>query len=1307
MGQFTDIKALAGKVLKFGKVGSTIDAQAPTANRQVYLPDADVDLRAGTDGQALTRISATSIGWNDVNAKRLLTRVFNNLGSTVAKAKVVYLNGVQGDRPRIALAQANSEATSSKTFGLTFASILNMEDGQVITEGLIDGLNTDVVGFNEGDSLWLSPTSAGDYTNVMPVAPNNSVFIGTLVRKHHTQGSIQVKIQNGYELEELHNVSIPTTPTDGQVLTWETATSLWKAKTVSGGGGGGYTEIAANGTISGTYSGIVFCLGNVSVAGNVTVKGSLYIIGNITNTGGYSITVNGDCIIDGYIDFLAASSTTQQNITVDGDLIVRGERISVFNQVAVGAGSNEGSVTDIGQRGNALGGVLVNVTEITPGTEFDLTDASGFFPDLSLAAGVGNYLGDQFSSVDSEILTMVDQGGGVWRVTVDTPIALGTTARLGTRNIYETSDSLLGNSLFWSFSFGQFGDIVEFPTLASTGLFASHTLGFGTAWIKLQSNVTGIINEFSSHYFAKNQVITVSGNPGWSSFNDLYVVSGTGPLGEDQTIFASNAFDFFNLTVRLSAPYSTDISFGTILAEAADLYITMASGDLDGETITFGPGSTNAGATVTLSFPFPYSGPFWSGYTYSVTPTTTVGMAVGDSIDISSNEGSRISPNGSTANGVIFVGGDFISKGIDLTPQASDIGGPMSLTVNGDIIGLKISTKEAGETKVILSGLTGVNTFSPNAGNITVGGDVIGMTIEANGGASTTVAYPGGNGGHIVIGGDFDGFTYYDDGSFGNTNTYGSSPIFSANYYQGNYISNNGGNNSGTVSNAGAGGRTGKLKIFGDCRLKSLSVRGGDYTGNIAEGDGGDVDEIYIGGNFFCSSTGNIRPGFTRGVNNSRPLAGVYVKSPYFGGDFAISDFTIGNSPGSQAVSAPAYANILIEGDLLSVYAPSNLYLYTKDVNQDYIPTTQAKANTLRVRGSSNITSIRAGWSNVAPNESITNFNGGQIIISGNNRSIIWASGSQGPTGQGSGDGGSVTINGDNNADIFVNGYGSKAGGTIDIRGSHYSGVLGADGGAGISATGLSTTGGLAGTITIGGDLVGGNSSQLFARGGASANNAGNGNQGGTVTIRGSVVGSTSSQMSLWGGNASGTTGNGNGGSGGSLIVRGNVTGWVFATNGGTARAGGTGGTGSSVTIGGFYSNSSTNTAITTSGGNANTPGTNGAAGSINLSGGSAIHSIQAVDGQGTGAAPGFGYGLRLGGNNTLFSISMTNRVGVIVAPINNSSGNMTNTMLLVTQMVGKNRLDNPGGGTTGIHTPGNLYFATNNQWFRVAGTVA
>jgi hypothetical protein len=47
-------------------------------------------------------------------------------------------------------------------------------------------------------------------------------------------GEIFVKVQNGYEIEELHNVSI-TDPADEQVLAYEAATGLWKNVAASGG----------------------------------------------------------------------------------------------------------------------------------------------------------------------------------------------------------------------------------------------------------------------------------------------------------------------------------------------------------------------------------------------------------------------------------------------------------------------------------------------------------------------------------------------------------------------------------------------------------------------------------------------------------------------------------------------------------------------------------------------------------------------------------------------------------------------------------------------------------------------------------------------------------------------------------------------------------------------------------------------------------------------------------------------------------------------------------------------------------------
>lgn len=166
-------------------------------------------------------------------ADRLITTVYNSTGSIVPAGSVIYLNGPHGNLPELVLAQANSELNSSLTYGITQTDIGNMSSGIAVQEGRLENLNTNVSGWNEGDVLYLSPTVAGGITNVKPYAPNHLVIVGTLVRKHPAQGVIQVKIQNGYELNELHNVQILTTPADGDVLTYELSTSLWKNKPIT------------------------------------------------------------------------------------------------------------------------------------------------------------------------------------------------------------------------------------------------------------------------------------------------------------------------------------------------------------------------------------------------------------------------------------------------------------------------------------------------------------------------------------------------------------------------------------------------------------------------------------------------------------------------------------------------------------------------------------------------------------------------------------------------------------------------------------------------------------------------------------------------------------------------------------------------------------------------------------------------------------------------------------------------------------------------------------------------------------------
>lgn len=157
--------------------------------------------------------------------------VRNNTGANLLKGQAVYISGSSGQKLTIALANSSAEATSSKTFGMLMSDINNNSDGYVITQGVISGLNTS--GMTEGAALWLSPTTSGGWGTTKPTAPNHLVLIGFVIRSHATTGSIFVRVANGYELEELHDVLIGT-KADGDVLRYNAASGLWENSQVVG-----------------------------------------------------------------------------------------------------------------------------------------------------------------------------------------------------------------------------------------------------------------------------------------------------------------------------------------------------------------------------------------------------------------------------------------------------------------------------------------------------------------------------------------------------------------------------------------------------------------------------------------------------------------------------------------------------------------------------------------------------------------------------------------------------------------------------------------------------------------------------------------------------------------------------------------------------------------------------------------------------------------------------------------------------------------------------------------------------------------
>ena len=152
--------------------------------------------------------------------------VYNGTGSALARGQVVRIVGAQGQRPRIDLAAAINDANSSKTFGIVAEPIVDGAEGFVTTFGIVNNINT--AAFTEGASLWLSP-SAGGIVSTMPIQPYHNVFIGYCLKSHASSGRIFVKIQNGYEIEELHDVLIQTA-SNNQIISYNSASSLWMNK---------------------------------------------------------------------------------------------------------------------------------------------------------------------------------------------------------------------------------------------------------------------------------------------------------------------------------------------------------------------------------------------------------------------------------------------------------------------------------------------------------------------------------------------------------------------------------------------------------------------------------------------------------------------------------------------------------------------------------------------------------------------------------------------------------------------------------------------------------------------------------------------------------------------------------------------------------------------------------------------------------------------------------------------------------------------------------------------------------------------
>ena len=170
----------------------------------------------------------------------LVKRVRNDDASSLKVGQLVYVYGAVGNSGLLLVKKATNigESTSSKTFGMvaTAMNTTNAKDGYVYLYGLLQGVNlndSDIaegsfVSGDVGSQLWLGEN--GKITKTLPTADNkHSVFVGYLDSYGGSGNNcgIYTKIQNGYEIGELHDVRISAVA-DNHILRYNSTRQVWE-----------------------------------------------------------------------------------------------------------------------------------------------------------------------------------------------------------------------------------------------------------------------------------------------------------------------------------------------------------------------------------------------------------------------------------------------------------------------------------------------------------------------------------------------------------------------------------------------------------------------------------------------------------------------------------------------------------------------------------------------------------------------------------------------------------------------------------------------------------------------------------------------------------------------------------------------------------------------------------------------------------------------------------------------------------------------------------------------------------------------
>ena len=325
--------------------------------------------------------------------------VQNAEATTLQVGEAVYLFGGTGSHASVKRAGNGGDSTSAKTVGLVGKAIAAGATGPVVTRGYVFGMDLST-GYTVGQTLYLGTN--GGVTTTKPYAPAHLVYIGVVVRATNN-GIIYVAAQNGYELDEIHDVDLITTPpTSGDFLKYNG--TLWVNDKIDLGTdtNGNYVQNLVAGT------GITLTNGTASEGGTPTIAvtantyqpldGDLTAIAGLAGTSGVLKKTAADTWALDTSTFVTTSDTGSVTSAMIADgTIVNGDISSTAaiahsklanatpGQVLLGttttgvvtATTVSGDVTITGAGVTAIGSGVIVDSDISASAAIDKTKISG------------------------------------------------------------------------------------------------------------------------------------------------------------------------------------------------------------------------------------------------------------------------------------------------------------------------------------------------------------------------------------------------------------------------------------------------------------------------------------------------------------------------------------------------------------------------------------------------------------------------------------------------------------------------------------------------------------------------------------------------------------------------------------------------------------------------------------------------------------------------------------------------------------------------------------------------------------------